>query len=94
MNNKIIYVVGFAIIAMTVIGTLAWGNANGKDFNGADDGGRDIANKRSDGGQLTKGIWGDYKLPTETESLLFAFQAAIGAIIIGYFIGRVTKGKK
>ena len=29
----------------------------------------------------------NYELPGETESLLFAVQAAIGAIIIGYFIG-------
>ena len=35
----------------------------------------------------------EYELPGETESLLFAVQAAIGAIIIGYFIG-LNAGKK
>ena len=42
------------------------------DFGGSDDAGGGVA---------------DDELPGETESLLFAVQAAIGAIIIGYFIG-------
>lgn len=97
VNNKIIYVAGFVIIAIAVIGTLAWGSANGKNFDGADDNAKDAANRIS--GKVvepwTNGIWGDYKLPSETESLLFAFQAAIGAMIIGYFIGRhVTKKRE
>ena len=40
------------------------------------------------------GIFGDYELPGETESLLFAVQAAIGAIIIGFFIGQNSGRKK
>ena len=39
------------------------------------------------------GIFGDYELPGETESLLFALQAAIGALIIGFFVGRYTKDR-
>ena len=43
---------------------------------------------------LFTGIFGDYELPGENDSMLFALQAAIGAIIIGYFIGRYTKSKE
>jgi cobalt transport protein len=32
-----------------------------------------------------------WEVPGETESLLFALQAAIGASIIGFFIGRYGK---
>ena len=88
MKNWQIYLTGFAIIAIFIIVVLAWGNANGKLFGGADDGAEDvIAEVDPDFEPWTGGIWGDYELPSETESLLFAVQAAIGAIIIGYFIG-------
>jgi len=90
MENKYIYIIGFGIIAALVIGTLAYGAANGFDFGGSDDSGGEIA--PGEGGEEYEpwwnGIFGDYELPGETESLLFAVQAAIGAIIIGYFIGR------
>ena len=95
MKNWQIYIIGFAVIAIFVVGVLAWGNANDKGFGGADDGAEDVvADVDPDYEPWTSGIWGDYELPGETESLLFAVQAAIGAIIIGYFIGRsVTKRK-
>ncbi len=94
MNNKVIYIAGFAVIALLVIVTLAYGASNGFEFGGADDGAKDvIAEVDPNFKQWTKGIWGDYELPSETASLLFALQAAIGAIIIGYFIGRYTKKK-
>ena len=94
MNNKVIYIVGFVVIAIMIIVILAYGASNGSEFGGADDGAKDvIAEVDPDFKQWTKGIWGDYELPSETASLLFALQAAIGAIIIGYFIGRYTKKK-
>lgn len=94
MNNKMVYIGGFAIIAILVIVTLAYGASNGFEFGGADDGAKDvIADVDPDFEQWTNGIWGDYELPSETASLLFALQAAIGAIIIGYFIGRYTSRK-
>jgi cobalt/nickel transport protein len=37
-------------------------------------------------------IYGE--LPGEIESLLFAIQAAIGAVIIGYFIGSARSKKQ
>ena len=95
MKNWQIYVIGFAVIAVFVIGVLAWGNANGKEFGGADDGAEGVVEEVDpDYEPWTNGIWGDYELPGETESLLFAVQAAIGAIIIGYFIGRAATKRK
>ena len=96
MNKNLkIYIAGFAIIAIFVVVVLAWGNANGAGFGGADDGAEDvIAEVDPDFEPWTSGIWGDYELPGETEGLLFAVQAAIGAIIIGYFIGRSVQKKK
>ena len=43
MENKYIYIIGFGIIAALVIGTLAYGAANGFDFGGSDDSGGEIA---------------------------------------------------
>ena len=95
MKNWQIYALGFAVIAVFVVGVLAWGNANGEEFGGADDGAEGVVEEVDpDFEPWTKGIWGDYELPGETESLLFAVQAAIGAIIIGYFIGRSVQKKK
>ncbi len=94
MNNKMIYIAGFTIIALMCIGALAMGafQDDPPDFAGADDGAEEVVNKVDPGyDSWWSGIFGDYKLPDETESLLFALQAAIGAIIIGFFIGRVTK---
>ena len=79
------------MIAVAVIAILAYGNANGFGFGGADDAAGGIVG--DDYVPWWSGIWGSYELPGETESMLFALQAAIGAIIIGFFIGRYTKNK-
>ncbi len=97
MNNKnvAIYVIGFALIAALAVGTLWYGAENGFEFGGADDGAEDVVGDYDpDYDPWTGGIWGDYELPGETESMLFALQAAIGALIIGYFIGRFTTKKQ
>ena len=92
MNNKTIYIAGFAVIAILVIATLAYGASQGYEFGGADDGAEGVVEEVDPGYESWwDGIFGDYELPGETESLLFALQAAIGAIIIGFFIGRATK---
>ena len=86
-----IYVAGIAIIAVLVVGTLAYGYANGFEFGGADDAAGGIVEDIDEGFvPWFGGIFGDYELPGETESLLFALQAAIGALIIGFFLGRFT----
>ena len=89
-RNIIVYVAGFAVIAALVVGALIY--ANGADFGGADDAAENVVGEVDPGYEpWTSGIWGSFELPCETESLLFALQAAIGAVIIGYFIGRYTK---
>lgn len=93
-KNTMIYIGGFAIIAALVIVTLAYGASQDAGFGGADDAGGDVVGEVDpDYEPWYGGIFGDYELPGETESMLFALQAAIGAIIIGYFIGRYTKNK-
>lgn len=89
--SKAIYVAGFALIAVAVIGILVYGSANGFEFGGADDAAGGIIGE--DYVPWYSGLFGDYELPGETESMLFALQAAIGAIIIGFFIGRYTRSK-
>lgn len=89
------YAAGFAAIAIAIIAILAYGNANGFEFGGSDDAGSSAIADNNGGSYdpWTDGIWGDYELPDEVESFLFALQAAIGAVIIGYFIG-VQRAKK
>lgn len=88
-KSRSIYVAGFVIIAVVVVAILAYGSSVGFEFGGADDAAGSLVNEDP----WWTGIWGDYELPGETESMLFALQAAIGAIIIGFFIGRYTKDR-
>ena len=88
-KSRNIYIAGFAVIAVVVIAILAYGASVGFEFGGADDAAGSLVPDEP----WWTGIWGDYELPGETESMLFALQAAIGAIIIGFFIGRYTKNK-
>ncbi len=90
-KSKGIYIAGFAVIAVIVIAILAYGASVGFEFGGADDAAGGIVG--DDYVPWWSGIWGDYELPGETESMLFALQAAIGALIIGFFVGRYTKSK-
>ena len=94
-KNMKIYIAGFAVIIVMCVVTLA---AVDGEFGGSDDAGGEEADKYGYvpwTGDILTIITGDpdYELPGETESMLFAVQAAIGAIIIGYFIG-VNSGKK
>lgn len=91
-ESKTIYIAGFAIIALLVIALLAYGATQDWEFGGADDGAEGVVEEVDPGYEpWWNGIFGDYELPGETESMLFALQAAIGAIIIGYFIGAYTR---
>lgn len=92
LKNATVYIVGFALIAAMCIVFLAYGDSNDSEFAGADDGAANVVEEYDpDYEAWYDGIFGDYELPAETQSLLFALQAAIGAIIIGYFIGRYTR---
>ena len=92
-ETKTIYIAGFAIIAIMVLATLAFAAYQGlEELPGADDGAEGVVEEVDpDYEPWWNGIFGDYALPGETESMLFALQAAIGAIIIGYFIGAYTR---
>ena len=93
--SKKFYMACFAVIAAVLVVILAYGAANGFEFAGSDDVGSGIImDNAEDFIQWTEGIWGSYELPGETESLLFALQAAIGAVIIGFFIGMSYARKK
>ncbi|MGI5964551.1 MAG: energy-coupling factor ABC transporter substrate-binding protein [Candidatus Methanomethylophilaceae archaeon] len=95
MENKWIYIIGFAVVAIMVLGILAYGASKDFEFGGADDQGGDvISDLDPEYEPWWDGIWGDYELPGETESMLFALQAAIGAVIIGYVIGRLHNPNK
>ena len=91
-RSRSIYIAVFVIIAAAVIAILWYGSVNGFGFGGADDAAGSVIG--DDYVPWFTGIFGDYELPGETESMLFALQAAIGAIIIGFFIGRYTKNKE
>ena len=85
-KNQKIYIGGFAVIVIMCVGTLALVNG---EFGGSDDAGGGDA--EAHGYEPWTGNLFDilgFELPGETESMLFAVQAAIGAVIIGYFIGQ------
>lgn len=110
-KNQMIYIGGFAIIGIMVVGTLAFvpGAFEGSDGQGggvAEDAGyvpwlndlfTIIVYGTTDPASLPLDEEGNpvgYELPGEMESMLFAVQAAIGAIIIGFFIGMTYAKKK
>ncbi len=100
-KNQIMFIAGFAVIAVLVIGTLAFATPKDAEepFGGSDGEGGGVAEDAGYTpwtGDLFSIITGDseYELPGEIESMLFAVQAAIGAIIIGFFVGVVYSDKK
>lgn len=77
------YMLGFAFIAAICIS--AFIISPGSEFGGADGQGEEqISEIAPDYQPWFESLWSP---PGETESLLFATQAAIGASIIGWFIG-------
>ena len=82
----------FAVIAIVVVCILLFVPG---EFGGSDDAGGSAA-EDYDYKPWTDNWMADlgFELPPETESMLFAVQAAIGAIIIGFFIGRYSVKKK
>lgn len=89
MDTRMKYALGFGLII--IICAAAFVLNPGSEFGGADGrGGDKIAEIDSDYEPWASNIW---EPPAETQSLLFALQAAIGAVIIGYFIGN-EHGKK
>ena len=89
MSNKVwLYLLGFVVlIAMLALPFIINPQA---EFSGSDDQGTDAILAASPG--YTPWFEWFWHPPSETESFLFATQAAIGAIVIGYFIGYI-KGR-
>ena len=91
-KDTMIYVAGFAVVAIMIVGILVFVPG---EFGGSDDSGGEAAEDAGYEPWLTDWIAAIYgELPGEIESLLFALQAAIGAVIIGYFIGVNSARKK
>ncbi|MDR0887774.1 MAG: cobalt transport protein CbiN [Candidatus Methanoplasma sp.] len=89
MDRKYWYILGFAVIAVICVGALGLVDS---DFGGSDDQGSEIIEELNpDYEPWWDGIFGDWEIPSETASLLFALQAAIGAVIIGFCIGRFSR---
>lgn len=80
------------VCLLIVLGSYAVGSMRGGKFGGADDKIQStITEVNKDYKPWFKSLWAPPS--TEIESLLFALQAAIGAGVIGYYIG-VKKGAK
>lgn len=89
MKGRVKYLIGFA--AILGICALAFVMNPTAEFGGADGEGEELITEMDpDHEPWFSNLW---EPPSETESLLFALQAAIGAIIIGYFIGNES-GKR
>lgn len=84
-NKPLLYLIGAVLlIALFALPLLLM---PGAEFGGADDGAGEVIEEQSPGYQpWLQSLW---EPPAETESMLFALQAAMGAIVIGYFIGYV-----
>ena len=90
-SGKTLYIAGFAVVALMVVATFLIVPPEGDEpYGGTDGTGGEIAEDKYGYETWIDGSWMDlvgFTLPGETESLLFALQAAIGAVIIGFFIG-------
>lgn len=100
VDNKMLYIIGFAAVAIIIIGTFLINpiqydeDGEPTNYGGSDDAGGEVVEEYGyepnfEGKNWMEMVFGS--LPGETESLLFAVQAALGAIIIGYFIGANVK---
>lgn len=76
-----------AMIALAIIVALPFMLNPKAGYGGSDNAGSDLIMQRSPG--YTPWFSSFWHPPPETESMLFALQAAIGAVVIGYFIGYV-----
>ncbi len=89
MKHRYWYIIGFAVVVSICVSAFVL--APNGEFGGADDrGSNQIEQINPDYRPWFESLWTP---PAETQSLLFAVQAAIGASIIGFFIGN-ERGKK
>jgi cobalt/nickel transport protein len=83
MKARSWYIIGFSVVILICVS--AFIVAPGGEFGGSDDQGADQIQEIDP--TYTPWFESLWEPPAETASLLFAVQAAIGAAIIGYFIG-------
>jgi cobalt/nickel transport protein len=89
MRPRYWYLLGFGIIVVICISAFIL--SPGGEFGGSDNEGSDqIQTIDPNYEPWIDNLWHP---PAETEGLLFAIQAAIGALIIGFFIGN-ERGKR
>ncbi len=79
MKRRNYYLLGFLAMAVILISAVALNPDS--DFSGTDDAGGDV---NPDYEPWLENIW---EPSGELETLFFTLQAAIGALIIGYFLG-------
>jgi cobalt/nickel transport protein len=90
LNRKYFYLLGFAAIAMILIAAIILNPSS--DFGGTDNsGGEAIGDIDPNYEPWFHSLW---EPSSETATLLFCLQTAIGALIIGYFIGANSKKGK
>ncbi|MFH1095152.1 MAG: energy-coupling factor ABC transporter substrate-binding protein [Candidatus Micrarchaeota archaeon] len=83
MDDKIKY--ALALLAIIAIFALPFFVNPGAKFSGSDDAGSQAIQAQAPG--YVRWVMPLWTPPPETESMLFALQAALGALVIGYFIG-------
>ncbi len=83
MDDQLKY--GLAILAIVLLFALPFFVNPSAKFGGADDAGSRAIQTQQPG--YVRWILPLWTPPPETESMLFALQAALGALVIGYFIG-------
>ncbi|HUT27052.1 MAG TPA: energy-coupling factor ABC transporter substrate-binding protein [Methanomassiliicoccales archaeon] len=83
MNHRHYYILGFTVMAVILVSAVLL-NPN-SDFSGTDDSGGDIISDTDPDYQpWFNSLW---EPSGELATLLFTLQAAIGALVIGYFLG-------
>ncbi len=83
MKREYYYVLGFLIIAAICV--IAYALNPGAEFGGADGEAEEVIGEIDP--DYEPWFSSFFEPAGETESMLFALQAAIGALIIGYFLG-------
>jgi cobalt/nickel transport protein len=90
LNRNHYYLLGFAAIAMILVIAIVLNPSS--DFSGTDNsGGENIGEIDPNYHPWFKSLW---EPSNETATLLFCLQTAIGALIIGYFIGVNSQRKQ
>lgn len=83
MRREYYYIMGFVIIAAICV--TAYALNPGAEFGGADGEAEEVIGEIDP--DYEPWFSSPFEPAGETESMLFALQAAIGALIIGYFLG-------